>query len=611
MPATVDRDHLTGLIQREQATFDEPHPKSRELHEQARHSLLGGVPMHWMTEWPGRFPRLRRPGRGRPLHRRRRPRLRRLLPRRHRRDDRPLAARRRCGDRRAGRARASRSMLPTEDADLGRRGAAPAASACRYWQFALTATDANRFALRLARAAHRPAEGAGLQLVLPRHRRRDLRDRSSDGRRSSPRAGNIGPPVDPAVTTVVGRVQRPRRRSRRRSPTATSPACLAEPALTNIGIVLPEPGFHDGAARAHPRARDAAGHRRDPHDLRRARRLHRGPRPRARLPHARQAARRRRPGRGLRLDARPAERIAGSDAELPTTSTSAASAARWRATRCRSPRCARRSSDVLTDEAFARMIALADALRREGVAGRDRPRAAALDRARGSAAGPSTGSSPAAAQRRRGRGRRPTTSSTRYLHLYALNRGILMTPFHNMALMSPGHHRGRRRPPHRGLRPGARRAGRGAGLMANVYDDEFDEVAGRSPHPGFGARRVYLARRLGSERLGMSVWLVDPGETSLPLPLPPGRRGDPGRAGRRGEDADAARLAPDRPRRHRRVPDRRVRRPPDRQHRRSAPAVPERVHLGHAGHHRVPRLGQDRNGRAASRRGWDSASSTG
>ena len=25
----------------------------------------------------------------------------------------------------------------------------------------------------------------------------------------------------------------------------------------------------------------------------------------------------------------------------------------------------------------------------------------------------------------------------RYLHLFALNRGILLTPFHNMALMSP------------------------------------------------------------------------------------------------------------------------------------------------------------------------------
>ena len=25
----------------------------------------------------------------------------------------------------------------------------------------------------------------------------------------------------------------------------------------------------------------------------------------------------------------------------------------------------------------------------------------------------------------------------RFLHLYVLNRGVLMTPFHNMALMSP------------------------------------------------------------------------------------------------------------------------------------------------------------------------------
>ena len=42
-----------------------------------------------------------------------------------------------------------------------------------------------------------------------------------------------------------------------------------------------------------------------------------------------------------------------------------------------------------------------------------------------------------AAHRRRG-GRLPaTTSSTRFLHLFALNRGVLLTPFHNMALMCP------------------------------------------------------------------------------------------------------------------------------------------------------------------------------
>ena len=47
----------------------------------------------------------------------------------------------------------------------------------------------------------------------------------------------------------------------------------------------------------------------------------------------------------------------------------------------------------------------------------------------------------------------------RLIHLYALNRGILLTPFHNMALMSPGHDRGRRRPAHAGLRRSGKRAG--------------------------------------------------------------------------------------------------------------------------------------------------------
>ena len=47
-----------------------------------------------------------------------------------------------------------------------------------------------------------------------------------------------------------------------------------------------------------------------------------------------------------------------------------------------------------------------------------------------------------------------------YLHLYTLNRGIVMTPFHNMALMCPATYGGRRRPAQRGLRRRARRAGR-------------------------------------------------------------------------------------------------------------------------------------------------------
>jgi glutamate-1-semialdehyde 2,1-aminomutase len=66
-----------------------------------------------------------------------------------------------------------------------------------------------------------------------------------DGPRPRSREGNVGPAVDPTLTTRVcefndlGAVERLLADGR--------VACvLAEPALTNIGIVLPEPGFHDG-----------------------------------------------------------------------------------------------------------------------------------------------------------------------------------------------------------------------------------------------------------------------------------------------------------------------------------------------------------------------------
>jgi glutamate-1-semialdehyde 2,1-aminomutase len=104
-------------------------------------------------------------------------------------------------------------MLPTEDAawvgtELARRFGLP------YWQFALTATDANRFALRLARQA------SGRKLTLAfnycYHGSVDETFLSLDARGAPVlRPGNIGPAV------------------------------IAEPALTNIGIVHPQPGYLD------------------------------------------------------------------------------------------------------------------------------------------------------------------------------------------------------------------------------------------------------------------------------------------------------------------------------------------------------------------------------
>ena len=94
-------------------------------------------------------------------------------------------------------------------------------------------------------------------------------------------------------------------------------------------------------------------------------------------------------------------------------------------------------TEVLTDEAFGRMMPLGDRWADGVDAGIARARPA-LARAPASAPAASTPSPPTPPRDRR-RGRTPPATSTleQYLHLYALNRGILLTPFHNMALMSP------------------------------------------------------------------------------------------------------------------------------------------------------------------------------
>ena len=44
------------MIEREREEFARRHPRSRELHERAAGALLAGVPMSWMTMWPGGHP---------------------------------------------------------------------------------------------------------------------------------------------------------------------------------------------------------------------------------------------------------------------------------------------------------------------------------------------------------------------------------------------------------------------------------------------------------------------------------------------------------------------------------------------------------------------------
>ena len=138
------------------------------------------------------------------------------------------------------------TMLPTADAlwvaeELHRRFGLP------FWQMAMTATDANRFVLRFAR------EITGRPKVLVfdwcYHGTVDeaLATLDADGRVVA-RPGSIGPQVDPASTTAVvpfndvGAVEM--------ALAEGDVACvLAEPALTNIGIVLPAPNYHDALRR--------------------------------------------------------------------------------------------------------------------------------------------------------------------------------------------------------------------------------------------------------------------------------------------------------------------------------------------------------------------------
>jgi glutamate-1-semialdehyde 2,1-aminomutase len=237
---TIDRDKLSLALAAERARFEAEHPRSRALFARAQEHLLGGVPMSWMVRWAGDFPMFVTEAKGA-----------------HFRDvdghdyidfclgdtgamtghapDASVAA------IAARAAMGSTLMLPTEDAlwvgaELARRFGLP------YWQFALTATDANRFAIRLARHI------TGRRLILVfnycYHGTVDETFITLNDGVPGPRPGNTGMPVNPALTTRV--IEFNDLGALEAALAARDVACvLAEPAMTNIGIVQPRPGFHD------------------------------------------------------------------------------------------------------------------------------------------------------------------------------------------------------------------------------------------------------------------------------------------------------------------------------------------------------------------------------
>ena len=244
----VDRARLKPLLQAETERFAAEHAHSHARFEEARRSLLGGVPMTWMSKWVGGHPLFAARAGGAWIE----------DVDGHRYVDFAL------GDtgamaghspapvvdavaRRLGELGGATVMLPTEDAtwvgeELGRRFGMP------LWSFSLSATDANRWALRLCRAI----TGRPYVLVFSHcyHGTVDETFVTVDGGgRPRSREGNVGPAVDPTVTTRVCEFNDLDAVERLLADKQV--ACvLTEPALTNIGIVLPEPGFLDGVRAA-------------------------------------------------------------------------------------------------------------------------------------------------------------------------------------------------------------------------------------------------------------------------------------------------------------------------------------------------------------------------
>jgi glutamate-1-semialdehyde 2,1-aminomutase len=236
----LDRSLLAELRAAEEDRFASGHPRSADLAERARGPLLAGVPMPWMTRWPGRFPVFFESASGARLvdvdgleyvdlclgdtgamtgH---------ALPQ--------------VADAIAARARTGiTTMLPSADAvwvgeELARRFGLPT------WQLAMSATDANRFVLRFAR--HLTGRPRVVVMDWCYHGTVDETLAVLDGDRVVPRPGALGPQVPVSETTAVVPFNDAEALERRLA--VGDVACLLmEPALTNIGIVLPEPGYLD------------------------------------------------------------------------------------------------------------------------------------------------------------------------------------------------------------------------------------------------------------------------------------------------------------------------------------------------------------------------------
>ncbi|HNP36188.1 MAG TPA: aspartate aminotransferase family protein [Woeseiaceae bacterium] len=237
---TISRQRIHDLLAREKSDFGQSHPRSRQLARESTPHFIAGVQMPWLVEWESPFTIFVEHAKGAQItdvdgneyidlclgdtgamfgHS----------------PDVLVAAIRDAVDK------GLTYMLPTEDGiaiarEFKRRTGLP------RWSFALTATDANRFAARIARAI----TGRAKILVFDGcyHGTHDETLARLDDGVVNPRQGSVGPPVDLDVTTRV--VEFNDIEALKVELAKGDVACvLTEPALTNAGMVLPDEGFHE------------------------------------------------------------------------------------------------------------------------------------------------------------------------------------------------------------------------------------------------------------------------------------------------------------------------------------------------------------------------------
>ncbi|MFN4171753.1 MAG: aspartate aminotransferase family protein [Pseudorhodobacter sp.] len=246
--AGIDADRLAGFAARESARFAASRPVTQTALQAGAEVFLDRVPMHWMRDWPMPFPLLVTRAKGARIedldgygiddfclgdtgsmfgH-----------------SPAPVAK----AIRRQAR-RGLTYMLPTEDALAAGRLLSDIFGPFR-WQVATTATDANRFAIRVARAV----TGRAKVMVFKGcyHGTVDDVMVTLENGRTIARPGLVGQVADLSAGAVsvefndLGAVEAA-------LAGGNIAAILTEPVMTNCCMVLPDPGFLEGVRAAASR----------------------------------------------------------------------------------------------------------------------------------------------------------------------------------------------------------------------------------------------------------------------------------------------------------------------------------------------------------------------